>query len=168
MVAGAVSHAVEDKNIEKYISVRHNITDLIQKSDELKLQAITDPLTQLGNRFKLLLDKDKLGAPCLAIFDIANFNEINDFYGYFIGDKLIQELGENLAKLGDESYGFYRMYADQFAVLGDQSVHETFEETMRKWHLHLRQTPLHVGDEEVQLRPGRQRRQSRQMAHKTQ
>ena len=141
----------EDKNIEKYISVRHNITDLIQKSDELKLQAITDPLTQLGNRFKLLLDKDKLGAPCLAIFDIANFNEINDFYGYFIGDKLIQELGANLAKLGDESYGFYRMYADQFAVLGDQSVHEAFEETMRKWHLYLRQTPLHVGDEEVHV-----------------
>ncbi|MBP6497236.1 MAG: EAL domain-containing protein [Campylobacteraceae bacterium] len=139
----------ENRNIEKYISVRHNITDLIQKSDELKLQAITDPLTQLGNRFKLLLDKDKLSSPCLAIFDIANFNEINDFYGYFIGDKLIQELGENLSRLGNESYGFYRMYADQFVVLGDQVIHENFENTMREWHAHLRQTPLHVGDEEV-------------------
>lgn len=141
----------ENRKIEKYISVRHNITDLIQKSEELKLQAITDPLTQLGNRFKLLLDKDKLNAPCLAIFDIANFNEINDFYGYFIGDKLIQELGENLSRLGDASYGFYRMYADQFAVLGNQSIHENFEATMRKWHTHLRQTPLHVGDEEVHV-----------------
>ena len=139
----------ENRNIEKYISVRHNITDLIQKSDELKLQAITDPLTQLGNRFKLLLDKDKLSSPCIAIFDIANFNEINDFYGYFIGDKLIQELGTNLSNLGNHSYNFYRMYADQFVVLGDQGIHENFETTMREWHTHLRQTPLHVGDEEV-------------------
>lgn len=141
----------ENRNIEKYISVRHNITDLIQKSDALKHQAITDALTGLGNRFKLLLDMKNFTAPCIAIFDVVNFNEMNDFYGYYVGDKLIQELGKNLSNLAADSYGVYRMYADQFAILADSTLCENFSEVMQLWHHTLNQTPLHVGAEEVHI-----------------
>lgn len=138
-----------NRNIEKYISVRHNITSLILKSDELKQQAITDVLTGLGNRFKLLHDKEKMDKPCLALFDIIRFSQINDFYGYQIGDSLIKELSANLASFQDERYTLYRMYADQFAILGDGNDALTFEMSMRQWQIYLNQTPLHVNTEEI-------------------
>lgn len=141
----------ENRNIERFISVRHNITDLIQKSDELKQQAMTDALTGLGNRFKFLMDVRKHQKPCIALFDIVNFNEVNDFYGYAIGDKLIQEFGDNLDHLSQDTYAIYRMYADQFVVLGDKVASPEFEARMQKWHQTLLTTPLHVGIEEMHV-----------------
>jgi len=139
----------ENRNIEKYISVRHNITDLIQKSDELKTQAITDTLTGLGNRFKLLLDIKQCQKPCIALFDIAHFNELNDFYGYRIGDALIKEFGQNVYALAEQKCQVYRMYADQFVVLSDHAYKFDFEKTMQHWHERLHAKALHVGQEEV-------------------
>jgi len=141
----------ENRNIEKFISVRHNITDLIQKGDELKQQAMTDALSGLGNRFKFLMDEKKCSKPCIALFDIANFNEVNDFYGYEIGDKLIKEFGHKLRTLAKETCSVYRMYADQFVVLSDADKHLEFETSMKRWHQHLQSTPLHVGLEEVHV-----------------
>ena len=141
----------ENRTIEKFISVRHNITDLMQKSDELKHQAMTDTLSGLGNRFKFLIDVKNCSKPCIALFDMAHFNEVNDFYGYEIGDKLIQEFGNALRSLAKEHCLVYRMYADQFVVLNDIDVNPHFEETMKKWHQHLQSTPLHVGAEEVHV-----------------
>jgi PAS domain S-box-containing protein/diguanylate cyclase (GGDEF)-like protein len=141
----------ENRTIEKFISVRHNITDLMQKSDELKHQAMTDTLSGLGNRFKFLMDVKKCTKPCIALFDMANFNEVNDFYGYQTGDKLIQEFGNALRSLAKENCLVYRMYADQFVVLNDIDVYPHFEETMKMWHQHLLGTPLHVGTEEVHV-----------------
>jgi len=141
----------ENRNIEKFISVRHNITDLIQKSDELKHQAMTDALSGLGNRFKFLVDARKCTQPCIALFDIANFNEVNDFYGYKTGDTLIREFGNKLLSLAKERCMVYRMYADQFVVLRDGDDREDFETAMRSWRYTLQSTPLHVGQEEVHV-----------------
>lgn len=139
----------ETREIESYISIRHDITDLIEKSEALKTQAITDPLTGLGNRFKLLIDKEKMERPALAILDIMHFNELNDFYGYTIGDSLIQELASHLERLNGGRFLLYRMYADQFAILADKAIDNDVEEVLHGWHTVLKQTPLHVSDEEV-------------------
>lgn len=139
-------------NIEKYIGIRHDITELVQKSEAIREQAITDSLTGHGNRTKLLLDIHNANNPYLALFDIASFNEINDFYGYGLGDKLIEKLGEVFSELSNNIYRIYRPYADQFIILCDSENNDIFENQMREWQIRLNQSPIMIENKEIHVR----------------
>jgi len=71
----------------------------------------TDRLTGLPNREKLLLDlKDN---NYVAIINIDDFKEINDFFGIEEGDKLIKEVGKFLEVL----YPTYKLSGDEYALI---------------------------------------------------
>lgn len=86
--------------------------------------ALTDSLTGLGNRRRLLYDLEQAIATAtgrsprvLALFDLDGFKRYNDSYGHPAGDALLARLG---AKLGAAiaPYGAaYRMGGDEFCVL---------------------------------------------------
>lgn len=109
--------------IEKFIVVRHDVTDLIEtrnilekKINELrelkqglteengKLMALsnTDALTGLQNRryFDYILEHEVRNshitgnAISLVLIDIDNFKKINDTYGHDVGDIVLKKLGE--------------------------------------------------------------------------
>ena len=89
-----------------------------------RTEALTDALTQLGNRRKLLLDLDARlegsRRPVLLVaYDLDGFKAYNDAFGHPAGDALLARLGE---KLGDAVAGTgsaYRMGGDEFCVLID-------------------------------------------------
>ena len=85
-------------------------------------EALTDALTGLGNRRRLMLD---LEAACrrvtsdpmaLIIFDLNGFKHYNDTFGHPAGDALLTRLGRLLdaASGGDHAY---RLGGDEFCVL---------------------------------------------------
>lgn len=89
----------------------------------IRRQAITDPLTGLGNRRKLNAD---LGSALqnaaadrpslLLLFDLDGFKDYNDTFGHLAGDALLSRLG---AKLEREVTGFgsaYRLGGDEFCA----------------------------------------------------
>ena len=84
--------------------------------------AMTDALTGLGNRRKLLLDLDEvLSGECpavLALFDLDGFKAYNDTFGHQAGDALLRRLGERLAEVAADGAKTYRMGGDEFCVLG--------------------------------------------------
>ncbi|MES3007656.1 MAG: GGDEF domain-containing protein [Pseudomonadota bacterium] len=67
--------------------------------NELKQQAITDPLTGLYNRrhFETLFERERLralrnkSALCLCLIDLDFFKRINDLYGHEVGDRVLQQ-----------------------------------------------------------------------------
>jgi diguanylate cyclase (GGDEF)-like protein len=67
--------------------------ELQHKADMQKLLYIDD-LTQLPNRTKLINDikDDEIGVTSLAIIDVDAFKEVNDFFGYKIGDTILKEI----------------------------------------------------------------------------
>ncbi len=79
----------------------------IKRARALRVQAEKDNLTGLGNRFKLLQDIKKAHKPFLALFDIVRFGEINDFYGYKIGDKLIVSFAQKLFCGADDAQHWF-------------------------------------------------------------
>lgn len=89
-----------------------------------RLEALTDPLTALGNRRRLLIDLDEAIASAgphaprrLAIFDLDGFKRYNDTYGHPAGDALLARLGAKLAA-AIRPYGTaYRMGGDEFCIL---------------------------------------------------
>lgn len=108
--------------------------ELLVRKDELKVLYNTDKLTSLGNRNKLIEDIQKNPNSSLAIIDIDNFKEINDFYGNKTGDTVIIEYANRLIKhLKMKSTEVYRLHADQFAVLHKDNIsNEEFEFYLRQ------------------------------------
>lgn len=106
--------------ITEFIAIAYDISELINKEEELLRQLYTDRMTELPNRAKLLVDVEKALNPVLILINVDDFQQINDFYGNEIGDSIICEIGIRLKKiLVSNNYSLYKMAADEYAILLD-------------------------------------------------
>jgi two-component system cell cycle response regulator len=86
-------------------------------------EAITDALTGLFNRRKLVLDLDqRLTAErpvttLLMIFDLDGFKGYNDSFGHPAGDALLARLGTKLAAVPGDRGSAYRLGGDEFCLV---------------------------------------------------
>ncbi|BFU76954.1 EAL domain-containing protein [Arcobacter sp. 15-2] len=111
-----------DDNIKEFIAIRHDVTDLILQEKKIKFQT-TDLMTQLPNRQKVMEDLNKSDHLKLAIINIEKFKEINEYYGFDIGDRLLVELSTLLSQeLFQYQAKLYKLPADEFAILVNDSV----------------------------------------------
>jgi two-component system cell cycle response regulator len=100
------------------LSFREN-RELLEAS---RREALTDALTGLGNRRKLLLDleaelADVDGEPrMLALFDLNGFKSYNDTFGHPAGDALLARLADKLAAAVTRTGEAYRMGGDEFCA----------------------------------------------------
>jgi len=117
----------EQKNIVEYIAVRYDITKQIEQQNKLNKIANSDILTGLGNRYKLNEDIKNSTNPALAILNIDNFSQINDFYGHQIGDYVIKEFSLILEKnRTNEDYLIYHLQGDEYVVFHSNIVQNDF------------------------------------------
>ena len=86
--------------------------------------AITDALTGLGNRRRLMDDLQRalrLGgngqATTLVLFDLNGFKRYNDDFGHGAGDALLMRLGTALARTVGDRGEAYRLGGDEFCIL---------------------------------------------------
>lgn len=86
-------------------------------------ETITDALTGLGNRRKLVADLDRLlessdPAPTLLLmFDLSGFKAYNDDFGRTAGDALLRRLGTKLAAVPGPGCATYRLSGDEFCLI---------------------------------------------------
>jgi diguanylate cyclase (GGDEF)-like protein len=93
-------------------------------------EAVTDPLTGLGNRraFKRYLEEitrsvnaeDEL---MVAMFDLDGFKQYNDTFGHGAGDALLARFAQRLRETAGSATA-YRMGGDEFCVLAQVSITE--------------------------------------------
>jgi diguanylate cyclase (GGDEF)-like protein len=102
------------------VTWRENLA-LLVRSQRLSL---TDPLTGLGNRRRLMGDlrnacrgEDGREPWTLALYDLDGFKQFNDTFGHPAGDSLLVRLAERLRATVEPSGGAYRMGGDEFCVL---------------------------------------------------
>jgi diguanylate cyclase (GGDEF)-like protein len=98
---------------------------------ELRSAALTDPLTDLGNRRRLMLhlqreieaasDEDPLS---LLLFDLDGFKSYNDMFGHPAGDALLARLGKSLQSAVASRGAAYRMGGDEFCVIAHRQQRE--------------------------------------------
>jgi two-component system cell cycle response regulator len=85
-------------------------------------EAVTDALTGLGNRRRLMHDLEiavrRDGRPStLVFFDLNGFKRYNDSYGHAAGDVLLRRLGAALSLAVDAHGEAYRLGGDEFCAL---------------------------------------------------
>jgi diguanylate cyclase (GGDEF)-like protein len=86
----------------------------------MRNQIYLDGLTGLPNRKKLLDDINDAGFPCLFLVNIDDFREINDIFGYRIGDSVLVFLARILRNIVPPWVtGVYKLAGDEYAILVD-------------------------------------------------
>ncbi len=98
--------------------------NLMQLQEKLKIQAITDDLTDLKNRKAYKKDVRGVKKPFFALVNIDGFKEYNNFYGIAMGDHILRQSAKILKKGVPAHYSaqFYRIGADEFGILIDEDI----------------------------------------------
>ena len=105
------------------IVVRLALTVLenLQIADASKREALTDALTGLGNRRRLMVDVEtaleRETPTVLVLYDLDGFKGYNDTFGHPAGDALLTRLGRALAEAVEGCGTAYRPGGDEFCTL---------------------------------------------------
>jgi len=103
-------------HIIEYLAIGTDITDIIKK-DVLIKESFTDSLTGLYNRHALLHKLKENEENILILLNLDRFSEINDYFGYDVGDKLLVKFSFKLKLIFENSKNIFRFSADNYAVL---------------------------------------------------
>jgi diguanylate cyclase (GGDEF)-like protein len=105
-------------------------------------EAVTDALTGLANRRRLMADLDRVmsatppQAMVLALLDLDGFKAYNDSFGHPAGDDLLRRLGGQMAAAVEPFGRGYRLGGDEFCVLAStrevsaEDICQTAEEAL--------------------------------------
>ena len=96
-------------------------TSIKEYRNKLFSRYFTDHLTNLPNVYQLRKDLEENEDYGLIIFNIDNFQTINNFYGFIVGDYVIEEVGKYL-KNYIQNKEVYRLSGDEFAFILDKSL----------------------------------------------
>lgn len=130
---------------EHLIILVHNLR---MKQDELKQQAITDPLTGLHNRryFNLCIDREvakmqrAAGRLTFVMIDVNHFKIINDTKGHGFGDHILRECAQILKQATRATDLLIRFGGDEFLIVLVNDSHSVnafmarLEEAIRSWN----------------------------------
>ena len=117
--------------------------------------AVTDELTGLGNRRRLLDELEEalavlcqndpqVGSVALLLIDLDHFKEINDSFGHHTGDALLRQIGPRIRQVVRHHDLVARLGGDEFAVLLHGA--DTFKATTVAQRLStLLEEPIDVG-----------------------
>jgi diguanylate cyclase (GGDEF)-like protein/PAS domain S-box-containing protein len=119
-VDATVSPIIDANNkIIEYISIRHDITQLVNQKNELRNFANTDALTKLSNRNALREEMISSENLFLILINIDSFSQINDFYGHELGDEVLRVFAQRLLEVCkiNQHLNIFRLNGDEFAIL---------------------------------------------------
>ncbi|TLS97846.1 sensor domain-containing phosphodiesterase [Aliarcobacter cibarius] len=144
-----------NKKIEGYICISRDITELMNKNDELEYRANYDLLTKEFNRNKLIEDLENTEFPILILININRFSQINDFYGYDFGDIVLHEFSQflrfNFIQEFKNDFKFYRYGGDEFAILLENLDKDTLIPKIKNILKNLESKIIVLEDKEITL-----------------
>jgi len=133
---------IEEKNI-KLENLNKNLQEEVdKKTKELVKNMFNDRLTDLPNREQLINDLEN---KYIAIINIDDFKEINDFFGVEEGDRIIKEF----AKFLNNIHKTYKLSGDEYAMIEDKpaKLRHIAAEIIKK----LKSKKFKIGEEEINI-----------------
>jgi diguanylate cyclase (GGDEF)-like protein/PAS domain S-box-containing protein len=115
----------DDDQVTGFLSQIENISDRKLYEAQLKELSFTSPLTGLWNRrqFEMELDRhwrllQRKGTPfCLILIDFNRFKRINDEWGHFCGNLVLQDGAKKLESSTRVEDICFHLSGDEFAVI---------------------------------------------------
>jgi len=105
--------------------IAHGNRTLADKMDEIAQLASRDPLTRLSNRLHfrerltqaLAAAGRNRSAVAVLLFDLDGFKRVNDTLGHEAGDRMLQEIGNRIARQVRAADTLARWGGDEFVIL---------------------------------------------------
>src|SRR5882762_2093385 len=127
--------------------------------NELQAMAYTDPLTGLGNRYRLrdkvrLLSAERASDPAPFILGIANldaFKPINDLFGAEAGDEILCQVAHRLKACIPDGAVVTRHEGDEFAFVLPLVFERVGAEKFGQMIREVLSAPYDLGDRNVRL-----------------
>lgn len=124
-----VANSLSDPSLGGIVVNCRDVTERRQLNDQLKHQALHDPLTGLANRalFRNLVQhaiagSERRGVPAGVLYlDLDGFKQVNDGLGHAAGDQLLNVVAQRLGATLRVEDTAARLGGDEFAVLLDAS-----------------------------------------------
>jgi diguanylate cyclase (GGDEF)-like protein len=99
--------------------------ELQRLNQELFEQGRRDPLTQLGNRLRLMEDLLTITGQaerydkhyCAVMCDVDQFKSYNDFYGHLAGDEILRAIAQTLSRNCRDGDAAYRYGGEEFLLI---------------------------------------------------
>jgi len=102
----------------------NEINELKRQLDEARSEALTDDLTQIGNRKAfnrtiqdLTIQHRNQEPLCLIMADIDHFKKFNDTYGHQIGDSVLRYFAKVMRKDSQDNETICRYGGEEFAII---------------------------------------------------
>ena len=113
------------QRVQKYVSIRFDVTEKRKFLETLQWQAEHDELTGLPNRFLLskALDqaivkaKSQPSTVAVGVLDLDGFKQINDGYGHEMGDRLLVAVADRLKHSMHIEDTVARFGGDEFVLI---------------------------------------------------
>ena len=113
-----VEHISDEVLKELYIDHADKKSNIEQYRTELFKRYFTDHLTNLPNLYQLRKDLESCEECGLILLKIDNFQAINNFYGFVVGDYVLEYVGKHLKEILS-SHQVYRLSGAEYAVTTD-------------------------------------------------
>lgn len=115
------------------------VQELRKQLLEAQAEALTDELTQIGNRkaFNNAIEELTLEAQeapenlCLILCDIDHFKQFNDTYGHLVGDSVLRYFANTMQKDKKETETICRYGGEEFAIL---LINSNLDEAIERSH----------------------------------
>ena len=144
----------KDGNVVEFITIRYDITELIQKQEELHNLLITDTLTGLRSRKALFDDKNEPETHhSLVLINLDHFSQINNLYGEGFGDKVLRSFASSLDTMAQQKQKcrVYRLGGDEFVILSYETHKQVIVENVQNLISFFQHTPLVIDNQQVSI-----------------
>ena len=129
-----------NQRVQKYVSIRFDVTEKRQLMRTLQWRAEHDELTGLPNRFLLFERLEQAiaavqryhGTLAVGMLDLDGFKLINDRYGHAIGDRLLVAVADRLKQFMRGEDTVARLGGDEFVLVLRVRDTEELESAMRR------------------------------------
>ena len=129
-----------NQRVQKYVSIRFDVTEKRQFMHTLQWRAEHDELTGLPNRFLLSERLEQAiaavqryhGTLAVGMLDLDGFKRINDRYGHATGDRLLVAVADRLKQIMRGEDTLARLGGDEFVLVLRVQDTEELESAMRR------------------------------------
>ena len=146
-------------------STAEQLRDLQDQLDQVRLESMIDPLTDVGNRryfdaslARLLKDGANAQPLALLLIDVDNFKMFNDRHGHIIGDDILRLAANTIKQNSRHGDIVCRYGGDEFAIIlpktsleGALLLGEKIQTAIAARELHRRSTHENLGRLELSI-----------------
>jgi diguanylate cyclase (GGDEF)-like protein len=150
---------LEERVERRTRELREQVAQREQAEARLRHQVMHDPLTGLPNRVLLRERIDRAVARvrdggsrpfALLYIDVDRFKQINDTLGHLVGDDVLREVAQRLARIAPAPDVVARLSGDEFAILVEEVGGTDDAARVAAWVIEALRKPVIVGGRTLQ------------------